>query len=295
MNVIPVLNISQFNALSREGSFYANRFSTHIRHHHEQIHAPHKHDFYLVVLFLKGNGVHEVDFQTYDVSPGSLFLLTPGQFHHWEFSPDIEGYIFFHSQEFYNLLFPSRNLQDFPIFLSHQNSPFLQIPDDQMPWFEAQFESIYKEFGEDNPMKYRKMGALIELIYIESARLYIASSNLSTAQYLPKNIEWFQKLEVLIDEHYVAIKEPSRYAEMLNISDKHLNRSVQKTVGKTTTELIHDRVILEAKRLLSKKANNIQQVAFALGFEDASYFSRFFKKKCGYSPRSFQERYENER
>lgn len=67
----------------------------HLKSSHKHIEKPHRHDFYVTVLFTHGSGVHEIDFQSYDVQPGSLFFLSPGQIHSWELSDDTEGYIFF--------------------------------------------------------------------------------------------------------------------------------------------------------------------------------------------------------
>ena len=95
MEKLPILNIDQFRTSNTNGSFYANTFSEHLKNNHKTISVPHKHDFYLAVLFISGTGVHEIDFESHTIKPGSVFLLKPGQTHHWEFTSDSNWVYFF--------------------------------------------------------------------------------------------------------------------------------------------------------------------------------------------------------
>jgi len=172
MSLLPVLHIKEFSKSVKRDDFYANIFSTHLKKHHSSITKPHKHNFYLVVLFLKGKGVHEVDFNSYPIKRGALFLLKPGQTHHWEFSEEADGYIFFHSKEFYNLLFPNQNIDDYPVFYSSYNPPYIQLGKEMIFEFEERFKAIYYEYQKKNLMKYRKLGLLVDMLYIDVTRLY---------------------------------------------------------------------------------------------------------------------------
>jgi AraC-like DNA-binding protein len=87
------------------------------------------------------------------------------------------------------------------------------------------------------------------------------------------------------------VKNPSQYAALLNLSTYQLNNTTKTLLGKSASELINDRVILEAKRYLLATSNQIIQIAGHLGYEDASYFVRFFKKHTGLSPEAFRKNY----
>ena len=95
-STLAVLGLRHFTREHPE--FYVNTISSHLKTSHLHINKPHKHDFFAAFLFTKGSGKHEIDFNSYEVKPGAVFLLSPGQTHNWQLSGDAEGIIFFHSQ-----------------------------------------------------------------------------------------------------------------------------------------------------------------------------------------------------
>jgi AraC-like DNA-binding protein len=99
-----------------------------------------------------------------------------------------------------------------------------------------------------------------------------------------------RKLLKLIDENFKDKKSPAEYADMMNMSIRHLNRICQEALNSSTGDLIFERIVLEAKRLLIHNDLTISQVAEQLGYEDYSYFIRIFRKKAGVSPKEFQLR-----
>jgi AraC-like DNA-binding protein len=92
----------------------------------------------------------------------------------------------------------------------------------------------------------------------------------------------------LITSHVQDIHTTQDYAKLLNVSPNHLNKCVKSTIGKTASDLINEALLMEAKALLSMSQYSVAEVAFTLGFEDASYFSRFFKKHAVQSPTEYR-------
>lgn len=282
----PVFSIENFKHFNPDNDFYADTISTHLKKHHF-VTTPHKHDFYLVVLFTKGSGVHEIDFSTYPISPGSLFLMQPGQTHTWKLSKDIEGFIFFHTREFYDSEFTHQRLKDYPFFASIYNSSLFNSKIKQSTILSV-FDQIVKESNENNPHKFRKLLSLVNLLYIELSRLHSGASPVKSENYLSK----LTHFEDLLSRHYKTVKQPVEYAGFMNITERHLNRITKTSLNKTPSDLILDKIILEAKRILINSNLSITQVAESLGYFDNSYFSRLFKKKTGQSPRQFMLRYK---
>ncbi|MBL4669694.1 MAG: helix-turn-helix transcriptional regulator [Flavobacteriales bacterium] len=291
MNKFPILNINQFKIEKGKEDLYASILSEHLVVHDATINKPHKHDFYLIVLFTKGVGVHEIDFKTHPVKEGALFLIKPGQTHYWKFSEKAEGYIFFHSKSFYDFHFPNKGIDNYPFFYSWFNASALYLNKSDA----VNFIDLFKKIIEENTAKelfgVQKISLLIDSLYIDTTRLFMRLADFKIDAN-KKRISHFNELERLIESNYLAEKRPKFYAEKLNVSIKHLNKIVNTTVGKSTSELVQERIVLEAKRLLVHGNYTSQEIAFTLGFDDPSYFSRIFKKKCGFSPTEFVKKYE---
>ena len=94
---------------------------------------------------------------------------------------------------------------------------------------------------------------------------------------------------LLLENHYLKERDTGFYSEKLGLSAKRLNQILKDKLDKTGLQLIHDRLILEAKRQIIHSENTIKEIAFNLRFKDRSYFSRFFKQHSAMTPQEFQE------
>lgn len=288
--MISILDINQFELDKSQKDFFVNEIPAHIFENQSKITRPHKHNSYLSILFTKGSGRHEIDFNSYEIKPGSVFLLSPGQTHHWELSEDIDGYIFSHTANFYDLHYSHNRIHQFPFFYSIQNTPYLLL-DQQKDEIESLFKKVYDEYLNKKALQQQLILSYIDIIYIELSRLYL----LENSQKIIKANSYSEKLqefESLIEKKYIEEKSPSQYADWMNISPKHLNRITKTVVGKTASEVITDRVILEAKRRVLHTKNNFSAIAASLGYDDYAYFSKLFKKASGLAPTEFLKIYK---
>jgi AraC family transcriptional regulator, transcriptional activator of pobA len=282
VEILPIYGITEF---SREkNTFYSNDLHTHLKSHHF-INRPHKHSTYISVLFTKGSGEHQIDFDTFPVKPGSVFMLNPGQVHSWKLSNYSDGYVFFHSKEFYDGLFANRKIEEFPFFYLRQNNPVIYLVGARLEKIESLFKEVNDEFKSDQPYRLGKLGSLVDLIYIELSRSYQAKGALKNPH---SNYLKVKKLQKLIDENFKEKKFPAEYADLMNMSTRHLSRICQETLKKSTSDLIIDRIIMEAKRMLIHSDITISQLADELHYEDHSYFGRLFKKEVGLTPKTFR-------
>ncbi len=286
----PILKIAQFQKTEPLNDFYINSFSDHIITSEALVSNPHKHNFYLCVMFTKGTGTHEIDFNSYKISPGKVFLLRPGQTHSWKFDSTPEGFIFFHSQAFYDLRFLDHKLDVFPFYNSFQNPPVLELSPKKINSLNAKFQEIHTEYLQNDPFRELKIVSLINTIYIDFLREYPYNMALEK-RFSPSYLTIVENLETLINENFHKERFPKFYANRLNITTKHLNRAIRETLNKTTSELISERIILEAKRLIVHSDENLTSIANTLEFSDYSYFSKIFKSKTGSNPMDFRKKY----
>jgi len=286
----PVYNIQQFNYPRRESDFYVRESGEHIRKFSHVLGNLHKHDHYLTLLFTHGSGTHEIDFISYPFSSGYLFLLSPGQVHNLTVSPDAEGYVLLHTKDFYDVNYSNKRVRNYPFFCSNRNSPEIILQNEDLLKIIGIFNELIKENMTENLMKDQILCSLVDILYINLTRLYLPKKSISNQR--QNYLLLFLKLEDFIDLHFKKEKSPAAYASMMAMTIKHLNRICHSCLGKTTTEIILARVMLEAKRMLARGIFSVEEVAIELGYFDTSYFIRLFKKSIGLTPMSFMKRYQ---
>lgn len=141
----------------------------------------------------------------------------------------------------------------------------------------------------------------IEMIYTKSPNFELIRSYLFTFLTELKTNKSIQNKTVLSAAERIAyefkqalarnvksFRTIDQYAQLLNITPNHLNKCVKTVFGKPTSLIIDEMLVLEAKVLLHRLATAISEVGFEIGFEDPSYFGRFFKKKTGFTPTEFR-------
>lgn len=250
------------------------------------IHFPHRHDFYNLIFITQGNGKHAIDFRSFDVQANQLFFMNDGQIHEWDLSPDIQGFTLFFKKEFYNVAEPVFSLPHLPYFNNSGNeAPVVVFDDSEAKIIGHFFEDIYNEFKKGLAYNEAIIKTLLKIILIRALRIYEPNYSDSGSN---QNIAKVRAFESLIEQNYTKFKGVKDYANLLNITPNYLNAICSKTVGKSAGEMIRDRVILEAKRLLIHSSLSICEMGYKLGYDDCSYFIRIFKKEEGKTPEQFR-------
>jgi len=241
----------------------------------------HRHDFFFILVLKKASGHHEIDFTRYEVGNHTLFFMRPGQVHQLTLKAGSTGYLiqfkvdFFYSQNHLSQLFLHK--------LSNKN---YSKPDlNRFNKLNSMLAYIFEEYTGKQEGYQAVIKSGMDIFFIELDRQYSSSPAGSVNQYLQERLD---KLLALIETSIFSQKQVSQYAAMMNVSTYQLNSITKATLGKTCSELINEQIILEAKRHLLATSNQVNQIADQLGYEDVSYFIRFFKKHTGYSPEAFR-------
>ncbi|QNH61124.1 AraC family transcriptional regulator [Hymenobacter sediminicola] len=263
--------------------YYIERLELHVAQF-PMVSEPHAHDFYLLLYITQGQGSHTIDLITYDLRAGSLFFLVPGQAHSWVLPADIEGYILFFTADFYLQQYPAARLAEYPFF-NPGHQPVLYLPPNEeilLPLFRRVY--LERENGASAPNHSLVVGAYLFLC-LELATRHYAYVPQEQASYALLQIREFG---LLLNQHFRTEKTVRYYAEKLHLTANHLNAICRRMLNKTASRLIQERVIAEATRLLIHSAQPVAQIAYAVGFDDASYFARYFKRHTGQAPDSFR-------
>ena len=238
--------------------------------------VPPAHDFFVLVLFDKGSGVHTIDLIDYRVKPKQIHLLFPGQMHKWKLGPVLKGQ---------KLTINKALLESFPssvqfIFKQHNRNPVLDMDPRTFKKIIVEALAVKKElssrtiFMELVNARCRLIALMITL-WAESE-----SDDIITGDANPIS----HKFHSLVEEHFRKQKTVSFYAKQLFITSNYLGIICRKNFRMSALELIQERVLLEAKRLLHSSGMSIKEIAFDLGFPNLTYFSYFFKTKTSLTP-----------
>ncbi|WP_244940513.1 helix-turn-helix domain-containing protein [Echinicola rosea] len=236
---------------------------------------PHKHSGYHELIFLsKGAGLHTIGDDTYEVVPPTGFYLMPGQVHCWDFSKIPEGYVILFKEEVLSLYPKAQScLFEFPKqFNIAVDSVFFHLLD-----------TFFTAFKGNNDLDF--LTAYLNLVIIKSSPF--AKRNKINAPRITKEFAAFKQL---LNEHFTEIKNVEPYADMLHLSVKKLNEICKSAVNATAREVIKERILIEAKNLLTHTNRNVSEIAFELNFTDSSNFVKFFKGQTTLTPLGYRSR-----
>lgn len=173
------------------------------------------------------------------------------------------------------------------IFFGTQDLPIISLDEEEAYKFDLLYQVFVDEFETKDVIQGEMLRMLLKRFIIKSTRL--AKEQLITKELNNSQIDTIRKFNVLVDKHFRSKKKVADYADMLYKSPKTLANLFATYSQETPLQIIHQRVILEAKRLFLYTDKSGKEVAAELGYEDAAHFSRFFKKQVGMSQRDFQK------
>ena len=268
-----------------KGDFYMTKLEDLVKDF-KGIDQSHGHNFYMVMYVKQGSGTHTIDFKTYAIRENQLYFLTPGQVHNWDLSPDTEGFTLFFESNFFSSLYTQR-LFDYPFYHTNQHKPLLQL-DNEGIVFNNLFINAFHEFSDSKPNRNEVFLAHLFLI-LENASRYFENQQNSEL-----NGQYFKirQFEELMNKNFIEKKEIKDYAEMMNISPNYLNALCKNFLNKTASQLLQERLLIEAQRLLTHTELSIKEIVFQLGFNDTSYFTRFFRKLTTKTPLDFRKNHK---
>lgn len=257
--------------------------------HHGQVDEPHRHDYYTIILTIKAQGSHLIDFETYPLSDGQLICISPWQVHQINESQKPTGYAITFTDEFLgsNSMTPEI-IQSFNLFRLAGETPPIYLHPSDLELARRYAEDLLRYDTPYTQSDYMALGALLQLILLIGAR----NCNLMLDQAAQNNQDngshLLKGFKDLLEQHFASQHQIAYYAEQLYVSSDHLNRVIKQLTSKTAKQMIQARIVLAAKRMLRFSDMNIKQVGIELGFDEPAHFSTFFKNTTGRSPSDFK-------
>lgn len=279
---VPVYTLEQ-SSRSGDRYFEIAEVSGLAQHQKDLFFVPHRKDFYLLCFMRSGSGRHWVDMMPYTARSHTLYFSSPQQVFLKEESR-FEATAISFTPEFLELE-EGGFFKRLPIIQNRHNGHELRLSPEDVTFADDLCAKLLAEYHHKEGWRNSMLLAYLRVLLIYLSRLYTAQV---AAGGPSADRELLARFKALVGAHFTHSHEVAAYAGMLNISAGHLGELIKQQSGQPPIAHIHDRLLLEAKRLLFHTDASAKEIAFALGFEEASYFNRFFKRHTGSTPLAYR-------
>jgi AraC-like DNA-binding protein len=283
MKTIPIRKISPTQSEPEISQTFRIRQVATLLRGKDMLQDIHRHNFFFILALKKGKGNHVIDFTPYKIKDNSLFIMRPGQVHQLELLAGSTGYLMEFNMEFYHV--NDRGTRD--VLRQATAANFCQVNEKGFDKLHSILTYIDQEYNGAQERYHEVIRAQLDIFFIEFVRNR-RQNKVAAARVNAYEQERLEEFLQLIEEHISSEKQISEYADMLNLSGYQLSTITKKVLGKKPSEVINEYIILESKRYLLATSDQVNQIAWNLGYEDPSYFIRFFKKHTGFSPDAFR-------
>ena len=250
------------------------------------VNKPQQISVYKIFWIKEGTGTYNIDFESYSFDGGVLFFLSPGQVFSVDSEKISEAYQLSFVQDFYCIQTHDSEIAcNGVLFNNIYETPFVKPNEKDVLKLSLIIDNLIDEFENTETAQYDMLQAYLKQFIIHSVRIrkeyHVVKEDIET--------KLFKDFSLLVEQNFKKLHSVTDYANRLGISPKSLTKHFQKTKTDTPSDFIKNRIIIEAKRQLLYSTKAIKNIAFDLGFNDPAYFSRFFTKATGQSPKQFQQ------
>jgi len=234
---------------------------------------PHRHDFYELIWFSSSCDEILVDFSLYKTQEDTVFFLTPGRVNQYDTTGKTGTLIVFSKD------FVSENTSLLhSLFMTFFDLPFVKPGTNEFSQLELILNLMKSEFFQPNP-DYNILRSYLVSFLLNIQRMQHEISPIESVN-RERIINFYQ----LIESNFKKEHKAEFYAGSLCLTTQQTNRILKEQFGKTISQLLHERLVLEAKRQIFLSKKSVKEIAYMLGFEDPAYFSRFIKRHTGDPP-----------
>ncbi len=248
--------------------------------------------FYCIMLLEDNSHDAVIELNTERLSGPSntISFQSPGHVSAWVRGEAQRGFIVYFQPEFLSRHSTSL-LEDFPFFRPTEINVLPLTPQEKAA-LRDHFARLEHTFKSHHPYRVPMLQALLLALLFDCKGLY--ESYRSNQENPPVKSTLATHFQQLLEQHYLSRQSVQAYAELLNVTPKHLSQAVSNTLGRRAYDLIVDRLLIEAKKLLRYTDLSVAEVAEYLGFEEPTHFARFFKRKLVLTPLEYRRTTDEE-
>ncbi len=242
------------------------------------------------VAYIKAGGTVVIDFKEYNLEHDALFFVSEAQ--HFNFGADSTGTIIYYNRDFYCVEIHDHEVAcDGILFRNVYEIPVVYLKPEQSVKIAVLIDEIKEEIQADESGMEEMLRILLKRIIIKATRIWKNEHQLSSEE-VRQEVEFLRRFSQMVDQHYTTRHTVSEYADLLNITPKALNKRITRHSSTTPNDIIKNRIILEAKRLLAHTSLSVKEIGYKLGYDDPNYFTRLFNAQTQSSPQNFRVQYQ---
>jgi AraC family transcriptional regulator, transcriptional activator of pobA len=280
-SVYTLINQQNGNLAFKVFEFDNNSYFDHIQ----------RNNYFTLILVTKGTGKAKVDFSEYDFGRGTLFTFYPYQPFMLSTKTNIEGFAIHFHHDFFCIHRHHKEIGcNGVLFNNIYQQPFIILSEVEQEKMLSLIHQIIEEMKVGGIQQDEVIISYLRILLIAGTRLKVEQQPLSqTTEIENKQLFVLQNLKDAIEENFKLKHSAGEYALLLNLSSNALAKITKTYFNKTISDLIAERIIIEAKRELYLTKKTIKEIAYELGYEDEYYFSRFFKVNAEVSPQLYRD------
>lgn len=257
---------------------------------HNWVIRPHRHvDLYQVLFLAEGGYEAVIDEARFPLRAPLFIVLPPMVVHGFRFTPETKGYVVTMADGFRDEVIRVGREPEIVAGLDDAEIVEMSGGPADTARIDGHFCDLAREFARADPGRITAIAARLSLIFVEVARQRLAARRRSVPAGEAAADRLVESFRDLIEARFREQWPVADYAGALAVTESRLTAAARQATGRTPLQLIHGRVLLEAKRNLIYTCMTVQEVAYALGFRDPAYFSRFFTQRAGATPAAFRK------
>ncbi len=271
----------------KAGAFHFAPFEDHGPH--DRL-VPHRHDFFEIIWLREGRGRVVCDLRHYEFGPHTLLIFSPGQVHSWEFDEPGRGRIASFTPEFLAVSkeYPEM-LAKMPFLYAESLDPILTLTPEEGARIGTLLEHFDAFVRDEAPGRDDMVRGFLVILLSLARQCFARRATPPTSAQRGEGELLVQRFRLALEERMPGVVEVGEIADFIRVSRSQLNESLRRCTGRSASEIIHDRVLLEAKRLLLHSSLTVAEIAYQLKFQDPSYFGRFFRKYTAQTPGAYRD------
>ncbi len=251
-----------------------------------------KYKQYIKVVYLPEDYTVTVDFRQYTTEAPTIFFINSNQHFRIENVGDEPGLMIYYNRDFYCIQIHDAEVAcDGLLFNNLSNIPMIILNPTDAIMITHILKAVQYEFKVTQAQREEMLRVYLKQIIILSTRLWSVQHLDKVNDGIDHDTAFYRQFSLLVENHYKEKHTVADYADIMGIAPKTLTHRLKKMNMSQPNEVIKDRIILEAKRLLIHTAMSAKQIAYHLGYEDPAYFNRLFSLKVGASPSNFKKKY----